>query len=129
MTDSNARGAPVSVSRWGELPFEKPVRGYVLRVLVGGQVAGSFRWEDGTWRAIHQGRVLGPYRQTEHASAAEALRAVLRSGFARRLGARAASRVYWTDRGRRCRELAEAKARRLVVRRPEKPEEESDGAR
>jgi hypothetical protein len=66
---------------------------------VAGQHVGAiWRSEDRTWRAHHQARVLGPARQTEHASAEEALRAVLRSGFARKLGARAASRVSWTDR-------------------------------
>jgi hypothetical protein len=88
------------VSCWGELRSERKLPG-VLRVLVDGQHAGAFWREGSTWHACHQARVLGPARETEHASADEALRAVLRSGFARRLGARAVSPVFWSDRARR----------------------------
>jgi hypothetical protein len=92
--------APARVSCWGELLFEKKLPG-VLRVLVDGQHAGAFWQEGATWHACHQGRVLGAARETAHASPEDALRAVLRSGFARRLGARAASPVFWSDRARR----------------------------
>ncbi len=92
---------PVSVTRWGELPGERKARGVVLRVLVGGQHAGSIAPDGDVWRACHQARTLSRRRETEHASAGEALRAVLRSGFARTLGARAASAVHWSDKARR----------------------------
>jgi hypothetical protein len=39
-------------------------------------------------------------RRTEHTTAQDAVTAMIRSGFARRLGARAASRVHWSDRAR-----------------------------
>ena len=88
------------VSCWGELPAEKRLAG-VLRVLVDGQHAGAIRHEGGAWQASHQANVRSKTRLTEHASAHEALGAVIRSGFARRLGARVASRVYWSPRARR----------------------------
>jgi hypothetical protein len=100
MTDRLPDPAPVSVSCWGELRAEKKIPG-VLRVLVGGQHAGAIARDGAVWRAGHQARALGKITEAEHASADEALRAVLRSGFARRLGARAASRVYWSDKARR----------------------------
>jgi hypothetical protein len=78
--------APARVSCWGELRAERKLPG-VLRVLVDGQHAGAFWREGPVWHARHQARVLGQARETEHASADDALRAVLRSGFARRLGA------------------------------------------
>jgi hypothetical protein len=92
--------APVAVTCWGELRGEKKLP-WVLRVLVDGQHAGAIERDGTVWRAGHQARVLGPFRETEHATAEDALRAVLRSGFARRLGARAASRVHWSDKARR----------------------------
>ena len=91
---------PVRVSWWGELRGEKKIPA-LLRVLVGGQHAGAIMRDGAVWHAGHQARALGPVTETEHATAAEALRAVLRSGFARRLGARAASPVYWSDKARR----------------------------
>ena len=72
----------------------------LLAVLVGGQHAGAIERDGTMWRAGHQARVLGKVTETEHASADEALRAVLRSGFARHLGARATSRVHWSDKAR-----------------------------
>jgi Arc/MetJ family transcription regulator len=92
--------APVSVSRWGELRGERKARGVVLRVLVDGQHAGSIAPDSDRWRACRQARALSVPWETEHATVEEALRAVLRSGFARTLGARAASRVYWSDKAR-----------------------------
>jgi hypothetical protein len=91
---------PVRVTCWGELRGEKKVPG-ILRVLFGGQHAGAIARDGAVWHAGHQARVLGPVAETEHATAEEALARVLRSGFARRLGARSASRVYWSDKARR----------------------------
>ena len=93
--------AAVSFTRWGELRGERKARGVVLRVLVGGEHAGSIAPDGDEWRACHRARALSQPRETEHATAEEAVRAVLRSGFARKLGARAASRVTWSDRARR----------------------------
>lgn len=96
---------PVLVSAWGELRGERKLPGRrlvpVLRVLVAGQYAGAMEWDGHVWVAAHQARVTSQARETEHATAEEALQAVLRSGFARRLGARAASPVYWTARAAR----------------------------
>lgn len=96
--------AAVSVQRWGERRGAKNLPG-VLRVMAGGQDAGAIEHRDGAWHAVRQARALGPVTETAHADAGKALRAVLRSGFARRLGARAASAVYWS-----------AEASRLVAR-------------
>ena len=96
--------APVSVSRWGDLPAERKMPG-VLRVLVAGQHAGAIEHVGGTWAAHWFAGMTASGsmrdRVTEHASADEALRAVVRSAWARRLGGRAASRVHWSDRARR----------------------------
>lgn len=95
--------APAAVSCWGELRAERKVPG-VLRVLVDGQHAGAVEYRGGAWAASwHTARYgLGPSsdRVTEHATAEDAVRAVIRSGWARHLGARAASRVHWSDRAR-----------------------------
>lgn len=91
---------PVRVSCWGELRGEKKIPG-LLRVLVGGQHAGAIMRDGAVWYASHQARVLGPVTETEHATAEEALKRVLRSGFTRQLGARADSAVYWSDKARR----------------------------
>lgn len=99
-----APAAPARVSCWGELRAERSLPG-VLRVLVDGQHAGAVEHRGGSWAAHwHTARYgLGHSsdRVTEHATAADAVRAVLRSGWARRLGARSASRVYWSDRASR----------------------------
>jgi len=97
----SAPAAPVSVSVWGELRGDrKPPGAAVLRVLVAGQHAGMIgRGEDGAWLA--QGGGLRPSQPTSHGTAEEALRAVLRSSWGRKLGARAASHVSWTDRATR----------------------------
>lgn len=96
-----AAAMPVHVHKWGEAPVEAPVANAV-RVFIAGQHAGAVVTENGTWHASrpHPTRA----RQsivTEHTSADEALKAVLRSGFARRLGARAASRVIVTPRAQK----------------------------
>jgi hypothetical protein len=72
----------------------------VLRVRVAGQHAGAMEWDGHLWHAVHQARVTAKARETEHATVKDALRAILRSGFARHLGARAGSPVHWTDRAR-----------------------------
>ena len=91
--------APVSVTVWGELPAERKLPGTVLRVLVAGQHAGAAERTADGWTAQAHG--LKPSKPTAHATAEDAVRAVVRSAWARRLGARAASRVFWSDRARR----------------------------
>lgn len=97
--------APVSVTVWGELPAERKLPGTVLRVLVAGQSAGGAELVGGSWRACWYAGMTraGSLRDrcTEHATAEDAVRAVVRSAWARRLGARAGSRVFWSDRARR----------------------------
>ena len=78
--------APVAVTCWGELPAERRMAG-VLRVLVGGQHAGAVERAGDTWAAYWHTAGFRD-RCTEHASAEEAVKAVIRSGFARRRGAR-----------------------------------------
>ncbi|HUY46480.1 MAG TPA: hypothetical protein VMV92_12220 [Streptosporangiaceae bacterium] len=91
--------APVAVTCWGELRAERRLPG-VLRVLVAGQHAGAAERAGDTWMADWY-TAGSRDRLTEHASAEEAVKAVIRSGFARRLGARAGSRVHWSDCARR----------------------------
>ena len=95
---------PVGVTCWGELRAERKMPG-VLRVLVAGQHAGAIERKGSAWVAYwHAGMTRSGAmrdRMSEHASADEAVRAVIRSAWARRLGARAASRVYWSDKARR----------------------------
>lgn len=88
-------GEPVSVTAWAEKARrgERRLPG-VLRVLVGGQSCGAVWHEDGTWHAQAHGLKPGP--QTDHATADEALTALLRTPWARRLGARASSRIFWS---------------------------------
>ena len=91
--------APVRVTAWGELRAERNLPG-ALRVLVGGQSAGGAERAGDAWRACWH---TAAYRDrcTEHATAEEAVRAVIRSGWARHLGARASSAVSWSARARR----------------------------
>jgi hypothetical protein len=92
--------APVSITAWGELRAERNLPG-CLRVLVGGQAAGGAeRLADGTWRAVCYTAAFRD-RCTEHETAEDAVRAVIRSGWARKLGARAASAVSWSAKARR----------------------------
>jgi hypothetical protein len=96
---NSGNGASVSVSAWGELPAERKLPG-ALRVLVDGQSAGGTERTGDAWRACwydarHRDRI------TEHAIAAEAVAAVLASGWARKLGARKASPVHWTAKANR----------------------------
>jgi hypothetical protein len=94
-------GEPVSVTAWAELA----TRGFAklpgcLRVLVDGQSAGGCERKGDVWVAYWYTGMSGSGRmrdrQTEHATAEEAVKAVTRSPWARRLGARASSRVYWS---------------------------------
>lgn len=95
---------PARVTVWGELRGEKRLPG-VLRVLVGGQHAGAIFRDDGEpgvngpWKGQVHG--LRPTPATSHGTACEALAAVLGSSWARRLGARKASRVFWSDKASR----------------------------
>jgi hypothetical protein len=105
--------APVSVTVWGELPAERKLPGTVLHVLVAGQSAGGAeRHQSGAWIATWYAGMTrsGSLRDrfTEHATAEDAVRAVIRSAWARRLGARAASSVHWSDRARRAGRIAAA---------------------
>ena len=97
--------APVAVSRWGELPAERRLPGAVLRVLVAGESAGGTERKGSVWVACWSAGLTrsGAMRDriSEHPSAEEAVRAVIRSGWARRLGARASSPVHWTAQARR----------------------------
>ena len=103
-----ATPAPASVTVWGELPTERKMPG-VLRVLVGGQHAGAIERAAASWTAhCYAGMTASGWmrdRVTEHDSAEAAVRAVLRSAWARRLGGRVSSRVHWSDRARRAARL------------------------
>jgi len=95
---SGRKAEPVSVSCWGELPGAKKIPG-AFRVLVGGQHVGAVRRGESGWIAeVHGLRRTAP---TTHETSAAAVQAVLRSSWGRRLGARAASRIYWTDKAAR----------------------------
>lgn len=89
---------PVGVHVWGELRDEKKKMPNVLRVLVGPQHAGAIEHTADGWTAQAHG--LRPSPETTHATAEEALRAVLRSAWARRLGARKVSHVHWSAKAR-----------------------------
>lgn len=102
---SETTPAPVRVTAWGELSFERRIPG-ALHVLVAGQSAGGVeRHESGVWVACWYAGMTrsGSMRDraTEHATAEDAVRAVVRSAWARRLGARAASRVTWSPKAQR----------------------------
>ncbi len=98
-------GKPVSVTAWAELASKKyeirkiPASARALRVLAGGQHAGAVWHEDGTWHAQAHGLKPGPV--SDHQDAAEAVTALLRSAWARRLGARAGSAVFWSAKANR----------------------------
>jgi hypothetical protein len=84
---------------YGELPGQKNLPG-ALQVLVAGQSAGGAERDGGTWHA-HWMTPATRDRSSVHATAEEAVAAVIRSGFARHLGARKASKVYWTPQAKR----------------------------
>lgn len=96
--------AGVSVTAWGELRGERNLPG-ALRVLVAGQAAGGAEPRGGGWVACwytaRYGLGSSCDRVTEHATAEDAVRAVIGSGWARKLGARAGSPVTWSARARR----------------------------
>jgi hypothetical protein len=96
--------ALVSVIEWGELRGDRRLPG-CLRVLVGGQSAGGAERKGGSWVAYWYAGIAASGamrdRMSEHATADEAVRAVIRSAWARRLGARAASPVSWSANARR----------------------------
>lgn len=93
---------PVNVSKWGELRAEKPVP-RTLRIVVGVEAAGGVtRNDDGTYTAWHYGKnPKWKADETTHPTADAAVKRVLRSGLARRLGATAQSPVNWTVKARR----------------------------
>lgn len=92
--------AAVSVHVWGEARGEQKHPG-VLRVLVAGQAAGAVTRDGPVWSAqSYTPRGTVQPRFSEHATASEAVSAVLRSGWARRLGVRAGSTVLWSQAAR-----------------------------
>jgi hypothetical protein len=100
VTAAGRRPEPVSVSCWGELRGDRKLPG-ALRVLVAGQAAGGVeRSADGRWLACWYTAAFRD-RCTDHATAEDAVSAVIASGWARKLGAQARSCVYWSDRARR----------------------------
>ena len=90
---------PAAVKAWGELPGQRNLPG-ALQVLVAGQSVGGAEPVGAEWRACWYTAAFRD-RCTAHPTAEEAVAAVLASGLARRLGARKASRVYWSDKARR----------------------------
>jgi hypothetical protein len=105
MSTITSAPTPVSVTVWGELVGERKLPGVVLRVLVDGQSAGGVERHGNTWVATWYAGLTrsGSLRDrfTEHATAEDAVRAVLRSAWARHLGGRVTSCVHWSDRARR----------------------------
>jgi hypothetical protein len=115
---------PVGVKAWGELPGEMNLPG-ALHVLVAGQsVGGAERvcgvcghrphgplecpdccegYCEGKARAWRACWYTAQFRDrcTGHPTAEEAVAAVIASGWARKLGARKASRVYWSEKAKR----------------------------
>jgi len=68
----------------------------VLRVSVAGQQVGTIERDGRVWLASWQASPGCPITQTRHPTPAGALTAVLESGFARWLGARRRSPVFWS---------------------------------
>jgi len=89
---------PAAVKAWGELPGERNLPG-ALHVLVAGQSAGGVESVGDQWRACWYTAAFKD-RCTAHPAAEQAVAAVLASGWARKLGARKASRVYWSDKAK-----------------------------
>jgi hypothetical protein len=87
------------VTAWGELRAERNLPGAV-RVLVGGESAGGAQRHGDVWVATWYSAAYRD-RITEHATAEDAVAAVVRSGWARKLGARKASAVTWSDKATR----------------------------
>jgi len=96
---SVGNAALITVSAWGELAGESRLPG-CIRVLVGGQSVGGAERVGRSWRASwYTARFRD--QTTEHETAEQAVAAVMRSGWARHLGARKSSRVTWTAKARR----------------------------
>ena len=72
----------------------------LLRVLIADQEVGTVAYVEGTWVAHGRTRA-GRHNMTKHSNAESAVSVVVHSGWARRLGARAASRVDWSEQARR----------------------------
>ena len=104
ITRPAAAPKPVSVSAWGEARGERTMPG-CLRVLVDGQSAGGVELRGGSGLACWY-TTTGPGgslrdRMTEHDSPEAAVKAVVRSPWARRLGAGAKSAVSWSAKAKR----------------------------
>jgi hypothetical protein len=111
---SAAGPGPVTVRIWGEGRAEKMLPS-IIRVLVAGQHGGAIQRTPDGWEAQVHGIQEGwrdASEPTTHDTAAEAVQAILRSSWGRKLGARAASRVYWSDRAARLAAKASPKAER-----------------
>lgn len=68
----------------------------VLDILIDSQICGHIQLDDTTWVAEVSG--LRPTAPSTHETAQEALDAVLRSGWARRLGyQKRGSAIHWSD--------------------------------
>lgn len=96
--------APVSVTAWSELARRGERKLPALRVLVAGQYVVAVWHEHGTWQARYHLGSPHSYRTAEthgHETAEAAVTAALRRGLARQLGARAASRVFWSEKARK----------------------------
>jgi hypothetical protein len=92
---------PASVFAWGELGGEKPLRG-VLRVLVASQHAGIVARDEGAWLAeSYTRRGYDQTRISRHATADDAVAAVLASTWSWKLGARKTSAVHWSAEARK----------------------------
>lgn len=93
--------ARVSVSVWGERRGETAIPG-LLRVLIGGESAGGADRQNGRWVACWYSGMSpsGAMRDamSEHDTAEDAVRAVIRAPWSRRLGARTASVVEWSPK-------------------------------
>jgi hypothetical protein len=96
--EANRAVADVRVSAWGELPAERTLAG-CIRVLIGGQSAGGAERVGTEWRATWFTAAFKD-RFSVHATAEDAVTAVIRSGWARHLGARKTSPVTWTAKAR-----------------------------
>lgn len=96
--------APVSVSAWGEKARRGERKLPALRILVAGQYVAAVWREGGTWSARYHLGSPNSYRTAEahgHETADAAVKAALRRGLARQLGARSASRVFWSEKARK----------------------------
>lgn len=92
---------PVAVRGYGEAAGQKNIPD-ALTVLVAGQSVGGAERVEGGWLATWYKRSRSRHAYTSpHPTAEDAVAAVLASGFARGLGARKTSRVYWSERAKR----------------------------